>query len=295
LPADQFLGGEFKLDLNRTRELVRKWLKGSGSQLSLESFAAGVIRVVNANMEKAIRVVSVERGHDPRRFALVAFGGAGAMHACELARALRIPQVLVPAYPGALSALGILISDVVKDQSRTVLLRGVELPQGQMDKVYSELQREIAAELRREEWGGKVQYERSADMRYQGQGYEISLPYDRDLIQRFHAEHKRRYGYSSPNREIEIVTLRMRGRLPSAEKIGRMKVQQEAGKLKAGSAQVWFDGRKSATRILPRTELRAGKKYTGPAIVTEYSATTVVPPRMRFAADRAGNLVIEVQ
>lgn len=295
LPADQFLGGEFKLDVNRTRELVRRWLKENGSRLLLESFAAGVIRVVNANMEKAIRVVSVERGHDPRRFALVAFGGAGAMHACELARALRIPRVLVPAYPGALSALGILISDVVKDQSRTVLLRSLELPQRQMERVYSELQGGIAAELKREQWEGKVQYERSADLRYQGQGYEINLAYGSDLIRRFHAEHKRRYGYSSPDREIEIVTLRMRGRLPSAEKIGHMKIQQEAGNLKAGSAQVWFDGRKSATRILPRSEIRAGKKYTGPAIITEYSATTVVPPRMRFEADRTGNLVIEVQ
>ena len=295
LPADQFLGGEFKLDVNRTRELVRRWLKENGSRLLLESFAAGVIRVVNANMEKAIRVVSVERGHDPRRFALVAFGGAGAMHACELARALRIPRVLVPGYPGALSALGILISDVVKDHSRTVLLRGLELPQRPMERVYSELRGEIAAELKREQWQGKVQYERSADLRYQGQGYEINLAYGRDLLERFHAEHKRRYGYSSPDRAIEIVTLRMRGRLPSAEKVGRMKIQQEPGNLKAGSAQVWFDGRKIGTRILPRGELRAGRKYSGPAIVTEYSATTVVPPRMRFAADRTGNLVIEVQ
>lgn len=294
LPADQFLGGEFKLDVSRTREVVRDWLKEHESRLSLESFAAGVIRVVNANMEKAIRVVSVERGHDPRRFALVAFGGAGAMHACELARALRIPRVLVPAYPGALSALGILISDVVKDQSRTVLLRSLELPQRPMERIYSELQREITAELKNERWEGKVQYERSADLRYQGQGYEINLAYGPDLIERFHAEHKRRYGYSSPNREIEIVTLRMRGRLPSAERIGRIKIQQETGNLKAGTAQVWFDGRNIPTRILPRSELRAGRKYAGPAIVTEYSATTVVPPGMQFFSDPAGSLLVKV-
>ncbi|MGE5322363.1 MAG: hydantoinase/oxoprolinase family protein, partial [Actinomycetota bacterium] len=123
LPADQFLGGEFRLDVERTRSIVERWLKQQGSRLSAQEFAAGVVRVVNANMEKALRVVSIERGYDPRQFALAAFGGAGAMHACELAKSLRIPRVIVPVYPGALSALGILISDVVKDHSRTVLWR----------------------------------------------------------------------------------------------------------------------------------------------------------------------------
>src|SRR6478752_1424290 len=123
LPADQFLGGDFQLDLPRTQKIVAQWLSKNGSKLTPEEFAAGVVRVVNANMEKAIRVVSIERGYDPRQFSLAAFGGAGAMHACDLAQALRIPRVIVPAYPGALSALGILISDVVKDHSRTVLLR----------------------------------------------------------------------------------------------------------------------------------------------------------------------------
>ena len=129
---------------------MQHWLRESGSRLSLEEFAAGVVRVVNANMEKAIRVVSIERGHDPRQFALVAFGGAGAMHACDLAQSLRIPQVIVPAYPGALSALGILISDVVKDHSRTVLLRVSNLPLRKLEAIYSELKASIAAEL-----GGK--------------------------------------------------------------------------------------------------------------------------------------------
>jgi N-methylhydantoinase A len=140
LPADQFLGGDFQLDLARTRSLVQRWLKQHGSRLTLEGFAAGVVRVVNANMEKALRVVSIERGYDPRQFALVAFGGAGAMHACELAQSLRIPRVVVPVYPGALSALGILISDVVKDHSRTVLLRLQSLPRSALNRIYSELQ-----------------------------------------------------------------------------------------------------------------------------------------------------------
>src|SRR5207302_784556 len=115
LQPARFLGGDFTLDLERTRRLTGEWLKKQSANLSLEKFSAGVIRVVNATMEKAIRVVSIERGRDPRNFALVAFGGAGGLHACALAEALRIPHVMIPAFPGALSALGILASDVVKD------------------------------------------------------------------------------------------------------------------------------------------------------------------------------------
>jgi N-methylhydantoinase A len=293
LPAEQFLGGSFKLDLPRTQKLVQEWLKKNNSRFSLEEFAAGIIRVVNANMEKAIRVVSIERGYDPRHFALVAFGGAGAMHACDLALALRIPKVIVPAYPGALSALGILISDVVKDYSRTVLLRARELPTKKLERLYSELQREISLEMKKEQWQGTVVFERSADVRYRGQGYEINLPYGHDLLERFHAEHSRRYGYSSPERDVEIVTIRARGRVASPEKLTNLKIAGREGKLSAASAQVWFDGKKMKAQIMPRETLRSGKTYRGPAVVTEYSATTVVPPNLVFRVDKAGNLMID--
>jgi N-methylhydantoinase A len=301
LPADQFLGGNFRLDVTRTRKIVQQWLKENGSSLSLEEFAAGVVRVVNANMEKAIRVVSIERGHDPRRFALVAFGGAGAMHACDLAQALRIPQVIVPAHPGALSALGILISDVVKDFSRTVLQRvggatnsnGINgLTRRRLDAFYAELQRGVAAELKKEQWKGKAVYEPSADLRYRGQGYEINLPYGHDLLERFHGEHKKRYGYSSPESAIEIVTVRLRGRLGSPEKLSRMKIASPEGKLQAAQASVWFAGKKVSCPVLPRHHLQVGKRYRGPAIVTEYSATSVLPPHGTFYADSAGNLLV---
>src|SRR5216683_5741319 len=144
---DRFLGGEFRLDVERARRSTAEWLKkqGSGSHLSLEQFCAGVVRVVNANMERALRVVSIERGYDPREFALVAFGGAGGLHACELADAMAIPTVVIPARPGALSAFGILVSDVVKDYSRTLLWRfagrlrqevGQALPQAKLEKEF---------------------------------------------------------------------------------------------------------------------------------------------------------------
>jgi N-methylhydantoinase A len=299
LPANQFLGGTFPLDLPRTQRMVQQWLKQNGSRLSLEEFAAGVVRVVNANMEKAMRVVSIERGHDPRRCALVAFGGAGAMHACDLAQALRIPRVIVPAYPGALSALGILISDVVKDQSRTVLLAApaagkLGLPAKTLSKIYAELRERIAAELAKEGWKGAPVYEPSADLRYRGQGYEINLPFGPDVLERFHAEHKRRYGYSSLEREIEIVTVRMRGRVPSPEKLATMKIADEGTERRASTAMVVFAGKPVRTKLLPRASLKRGKPHRGPAIIFEYSATTVVPPGLLFRADKAANLLVEV-
>jgi N-methylhydantoinase A len=299
LPADQFLGGDFVLDLERTRTITERWLRENGSRLSLEEFAAGVVKVVNANMERAIRVVSIERGHDPRGFALVAFGGAGAMHACELAASLRIPRVIVPACPGALSALGILISDVVKDHSRTVLLRtgGGEahhLPRRRLDEVLAGLRESIAAELKKEGWQGRAVYEASADLRYRGQGYEINLAYGDDLLARFHHEHKKRYGYSSPAQEIEIVTLRMRARVASPEKLSRTQLETAAGNLKAATARVWFEGKFVKAQVMPRSTLKIGRRYRGPAIITEYSATSVIPPGLSFQADKAGNLLIAI-
>jgi len=296
LPADQFLGGSFQLDLPRTQKIVAQWLRKNHSSLSPDEFAAGVVRVVNGNMEKAIRVVSIERGHDPRQFSLVAFGGAGAMHACELAHALRIPRVIVPAYPGALSALGILISDVVKDHSRTVLLRVSPRKNfsKQVDPIFAELKRSIAAELETEDWQGTAVFESSCDIRYRGQGYELSLTYTADVLKRFHAEHKRRYGYSSPERDIEIVTVRMRGRVASPEKLSRLKIQEEPEKLKPAVTMVRFAGQGYKTQIIPRSSIRPGKSLRGPAIITEYSATTVVPPGLAYRKDRAGNLLIEL-
>src|SRR5213082_2701272 len=158
LQPHRFLGGEFILDLQRTRQIITAWLKEHGSRLPLEEFAAGVIRVVNATMEKAIRVVSIERGYDPREFALVAFGGAGGLHACELAEALGIPRVIVPALPGALSAFGILVSDVIKDYSRTILWRTTaQLPTARLKLEFAQLAQSARRHFQSEGWQGKIQ------------------------------------------------------------------------------------------------------------------------------------------
>jgi N-methylhydantoinase A len=301
LQPTRFLGGDFTLDLDRTHHITREWLKQQGSPLTLERFAAGVVRVVNATMEKAIRVVSIERGRDPRDFALVAFGGAGGLHACALAESLNIPHVIVPALPGALSALGILVSDVVKDYSRTVLWRASnKLPLARLNQEFAALQKQAAKDFHQEGWQGSVHYKRSVDIRYRGQGYELNLPFTRNLLKDFQQEHHRRYGYSHSTREVELVTLRLRASVKSITghvgtgafaRPSRAKLDS----LSTPKVPVLFDGKKLTTTIYSRDSLQPGKKYTGPAIITEYSATTVIPPGKRFHLDHLGNLVIAVQ
>jgi N-methylhydantoinase A len=297
LQPQRFLGGDFTLDLERTRGLVAEWLKRNASQLTAEQFAAGIIRVVNATMEKAIRVVSIERGYDPREFALVAFGGAGGLHACELAEALSIPRVIVPTLPGALSAFGILVSAVVKDYSRTVLWRVAEqLPIKKLELEFAALRRRAETDVRGEKWKGAISYQRSVDVRYQGQGYELNVPFTRNVLRDFRSEHQRRYGYNYPAREVELVTLRLRATIKSQQSSmvkGSRPGGTRPGKVAPDRAPVSFSGKKLAATILSRDSMSIGRRYSGPAVVTEYSATTVVPPGMSFRIDRAGNLVID--
>jgi N-methylhydantoinase A len=300
LPASRFLGGEFTLDLDRTRRVTVEWLKQQGVSMTLDELAAGIVRVVNANMEKAIRVVSIERGYDPREFALVAFGGAGGMHACELASALSIPTVIVPALPGALSAFGILVSDVVKDFSRTVLWRVSDrLPSTQLNREFRRLEDRAKHDFRSEAWQGRVGHARTVDVRYRGQGYELNIPLSPRLLTDFHAEHKRRYGYAHSGREVELVTLRLRSSMtsPQARLISGTKTTptRTSPSKSEHRALVHFGHRKHKTSIYIREGLSIGRRYKGPAIVTEYSATTVVPPGAVFRLDRSANLLIDVR
>jgi N-methylhydantoinase A len=305
LRPTRFLGGDFTLDLARAKAVTSEWLKKQDSNLTLERFAAGVIRVVNATMEKAIRVVSIERGRDPRHFALVAFGGAGGLHACALAEALSIPHVIVPAFPGALSALGILASNVVKDYSRTILRRvDKNIPYDELNQEFAALEKSAKQDFAQEHWQGSPHYARTIDVRYRGQGYELNLPLTKNLLSEFEQEHRRRYGYTHDNREIELVTLRLRAALKTtAARVGSVHAGTAAasrsGRTKIDRAsvpevQVVFDNRKQKTKILQREDLVTGRKYRGPAVITEYSATTIIPPNKPFHVDKARNLIIQI-
>ena len=302
LRPDRFLGGEFTLDVERARVITLEWLKKQGSRLSLEQFSAGIVRVVNANMERALRVVSIERGYDPRDFALVAFGGAGGLHACELAKALSIPTVIIPARPGALSAFGILVSDVVKDFSRTLLWRiGSHLPRVELQKEFRKLETTAKKEFRAERWHGALHYERSLDLRYRGQGYELSVPATGDAVARFHDQHQLRYGYHHAGRELELVTLRLRVSLQtSPPKLARGTESRRSIRVSARTsaiqrAPVFFDGKVVTTPVFERGDLIPNLTMKGPAVITEYSATTVIPPGKKFWVDRAESLVIAIR
>ncbi len=282
LDANGFLGGGMKLDVERTRQAMENTRQPLPS---VEVFAEGIIALANSHMAQALRKISVEQGHDPRDFVLLSFGGAGPLHACELARALRIPKVLVPNLPGALSAYGILLSDVVRDYSRTVMVSPTDPT---LEKHFIDL--EANADF-------KALPERSVDVRYAGQGYELRLPYTGDFVDQFHAMHKRKYGYADVGRSVEVVNVRLR-MIEAGEKL---KSPRTASKPGDGSAaliredRIFCDGAWRVSKVYNRAKLTAGDKFPGPAVVAEYSATTYLPPGCSATVDDLLNLVIEVE
>jgi N-methylhydantoinase A len=301
LVPDHFLGGKIRLDTSRTRAYMER---ARLTMASVEEFSEGIIRLAEAEMEKAIRVISVERGYDPREFALVAFGGAGPLHASALARALGIPRVLVPKMPGALSALGILLADTVRDYSKTVMLGG----DSPLETLFAELER-----LGAEESGGhsvravssqavssqtlssQASFTRSADIRYAGQGYELNVPAGPDMLQNFHRAHRRRYGHCDESRTVEVVNVRVRVTLTAEPvELERSRLRDGDGRqARIGSRRVIFGGEPCEAPVYDREGLQAGDRFSGPAIVTEYSSTTVVPWEHLASVDAGHNLVIE--
>ena len=293
MDAESFLGGGVRLDRHRAEQLMREQ---KGPLETLEEFAAGIVRVVETQMEKAIRVISVERGHDPRSFTLVAFGGGGPLHACALARALRIPTVLIPAMPGALSAAGILLADAVRDTSRTVMLPGEAI--GSLDAIFAELEHRAEREFAAEGLHGVAQ--RTVDLRYRRQGYELNVDYDPAFparsIEAFHQLHRRRYGFSDEYRPLEIVNLRLRISAPGEPYAPTMR-EPEAGDGSAAwcaTREIYFDGAFMQASIYRREGLVPGDAIQGPAMITEYTSATVLPPGCRAEVDGYGNLVISV-
>jgi N-methylhydantoinase A len=282
------LAGTVRLDQARTGRFMEKT---RGPISSVEQFALGILQLAEAEMEKALRLISVERGHDPREFALVAFGGAGPLHACSLARALGIPRVLVPAMPGALSALGILGADVVRDYSRTVMTSAVDPV---LERHFVDLEAKGTTEFKNE--GLSATSIRSADLRYAGQGYEIDLPAGPEMLERFHDAHRKRYGHADEDRRVEVVNVRVR-MIAASERIKSPQMPQRGPssdhavlkKKKVVFANEWIE-----TAVLDRNLLQPGNAFAGPAIVHEYSATTVVLPGCMAKVDSRSNLVIEV-
>ncbi len=290
LDPDGFLAGGIRLDTARMRSQMDSQ---RGILPNAEAFAEGILRIVESTMEKAIRLVSIERGHDPRDFTLIAFGGAGPLHACALARLLGIPRVLIPALPGALSALGILFADQVRDYSRTLMLQADD----------DQCERLLQGELIRLQAGApladNVLRQPGADLRYQGQGYELNIPWRNSLphmLSEFHQAHHLHYGFSDKARKVEVVTVRLRIIAPAVrwEPTLQDAVAKDSRVAITSTRPVLFAGAWADTPVYDRALLRPGDAFAGPAIISEYSSTTFLPPGDRVIVDTLGNLIIEV-
>jgi N-methylhydantoinase A len=292
------LGGEMNLDSQRARffmsALASEMSRFSDKAVTVEQAALGVLKVANANMERALRVVSVERGQDPRLFSLVSFGGAGGLHVCELAEALRISRVVIPRSPGTLSALGVLLGDVVKDYSRTVMVKTAKLNRRGLEREFAALEREARKDLGLEGFTKERQkLGRAVAMRYVGQSFEIDLPWQEKFEQNFHALHKERYGYADAARSTEIVSLRLKATgVTQKPRLQRSSAKTEEVPKPASYTKVFLSERASRVAVYRRDELQAGAQFKGPAIVTEYSSTTLIPAGCDIEIDAWLNLLI---
>ena len=259
------------------------------------ALAEGIVRVANANMERAIRVVSVQRGFDPREFALLAFGGAGGMHACQIAERLDILTVIVPKYAGVLSALGMLLADVTRDYSRSILTRTETLTDAELMEEFEPIVARARDDLRREGFEGeRTIIERLLDVRYVGQSYEITVPFHHGYRDEFDRQHARLYGYSNPRRATEVVNLRIKATgITSKPVLPRSPLNGAITATPYRVASAWFAGRETPTALYRWEDLEAGATALGPAVIAGGQATTVVPPGFTFRIDEFGNVVAD--
>jgi N-methylhydantoinase A len=319
LDAEWFLGGRMTLDVERCKERMQALARRLS--LPMEAAAWGVVRVANANMERAIRRISVERGYDPRHFTLVAFGGAGPLHACDLASALRIPRVLMPPHPGVLSALGMILADVVKDYSQTVMRPAREATVEVLQDLFAPIFQRAIDELGAEGIeGDQITLLPALDMRYQGQSYELPVSLgmvsarddgawpgladgnEEGYVAAFHAVHRQRFSYSNDREPVEVVNVRLKavGGTTKPRFSNREPGNLDPKAAHLGYKRVYFAGADSpqAARPVPaalydRDRLVAGNMIVGPAVIFQLDTTCVIPPGWSASVDGWGNLVAE--
>ena len=299
-----FLGGRMALDVARTQGLAEQL--AAKLSLTVEALAEGILRIANANMERAIRVVSVQRGHDPRDFALLAFGGAGGLHACALAAALDIPTVLIPRHAGVLSALGMLLADVVKDFSASILKPTASITEHDLHTRFQPILAEAQQALALEGFPlADILLEPTLDMRYTGQAYEISIPFEPDYAQAFHRAHQKLYGYANPHRPTEIVQLRVKatGRTEKPQLTQPNSVSNSVPHSSQPHRDEWvnpnpietrqtiFAGQPHPTPIYHQDQLPPVTQSEGPAILLTGQSTNIIPPGWQWHIDATLTLI----
>ncbi|HEX3804702.1 MAG TPA: hydantoinase/oxoprolinase family protein [Solirubrobacteraceae bacterium] len=297
-----FAGGQMSLDADAARRAV----EGLGAELDLETIelAEGICDVINAKMAQAIRTLTVEKGIEPRDFALVAFGGAGAMHAAFLADELEVAEVIVPRFPGAFSAWGMLETEIRKDFAQAWFSPLADADHRQLAADLAERERDADASLSEEDVpSGQRRIEHALDIRYVGQEYTLTIPllsaaepsepdFDAALAARFDAAHERRFGHANPGAPIELVTMRV----TAFGDLGRARPQPFEGQTDDGYAYeerpVVFGRAQRNARVIRRDALAAGAVVDGPAVIVEETATTVLPPQWRLRVDTYGELIM---
>ncbi len=301
LPAERFLGGQMALDAAASEAALARLAEAAGLEPAAglspaQTAALGVVQIANAHMERALRVISVARGHDPVDFALLSFGGAGGLHACDLARGLGVRTVIVPPGASTLSAFGMLVADVVKDYVQTVMLPGT-VSFEELEELAGALAQRGLAEVAAEGVpAGRITLLPQVDLRYRGQAYELTVPLTADFAAAFHAEHQRAYGHSQPAAPLEIVNLRLRAVgavarpvLPAAE-LG----DADASAALLGLRFVVLAASLAHVPLYDGAALRPGHALPGPAIVVYQDTTVFLSSGDRAAVDRHFNLVIAV-
>ena len=298
LRPKRFFGGRIVLDQAAAGSAIDGLAKGLG--LSALDAAEGIRRITNANMMETIRLVSVERGHDPRDFSLLAFGGAGGLHACDIAAELQIPTVIVPENQGVLSAFGLLVSDYRHDLVQTMLARENQIDIAQLGRRFAALAQEVRAEFSRYGFEEKaLRVEASVGLRYVGQASELDIAVDPlaidttafgSAVDAFHRQYKQRFGHSFPEKETQLVNLRVTAVCP-AQPV-RLPVKEATLAPEVDQGHIYVQGRWERAGFAWRPSLPAGFAAEGPTVVEDYFATTFVPHGWSLIVHRNGTLVI---
>lgn len=294
LDPENFLGGQMPLDVSRAQHVLEDLAK----QLGLDPLqgALGVIEIANAHMERALRVISVERGNDPRDFTLLSFGGAGGLHAGDLARRLGIPRVLIPPIASTLSAFGMLTADVVKDYTQTVMLTDDASPR-EIEAALSPLVARALQDMRSEGFTHEqTRIEQLVDVRYRGQSYELTVPFDQDLRESFHQRHKQVYGYARSEAPLEFVNVRVRaiGEVPSPQIAAKSLGDAAPDPAFLGTKPVVFSGGEVITPFYEGEALQPGNRIQGPAVVVRPDTTILVNPEDHAFIDSFQNMVMTI-
>ena len=300
LGADNFLGGQMALEVDRARRAILDHL---AQPLGIDVFEAaqGVVRIINVKMEEAIKAISTMRGHDLREFTLLPFGGAGPVHAGRIAEELGMAGLIVPAYPGVFSALGLLVSDVRHDHIQSRLSTLEETSAEQINEMFEHLEERAMGELRAEGFtADRITLRRSIDLRYAGQGYELTIPCapldgdqrKEELRETFDRQHQLQFGHRAPGERVEIVSYRLQavGQVPKVE---MQRFSPRGGRVEdalRARRPVRFDGRSISCPIYQRDRLDVGAALEGPAIIEQLDCTTVLYPGQLARVDEFKNL-----